>query len=109
MKLISILIAATLFINVNHYQSRPYNDCIPEAWNDDFSDFEYENKIDTVLIDTTSSDTTLIDTTRNPYYDIDWAAEFAKLDNKLDSMDMNINELIIYEIENYNDTITKNK
>ena len=99
MKLISILIAATLFINVNHYQSRPYTDCIPEAWYDDFSDFEYENKIDTVLIDTT----------RNPYHDIDWAAEFAKLDNKLDSMDMNINELIIYEIENYNDTIIKNK
>ena len=53
--------------------------------------------------------TTLIDTTRNPYHDVDWATEFAKLDNKLDSMDMNINELIIYEIENYNDTIIKNK
>ena len=45
-------------------------------------------------------------TKHNPYHDIDWASEFNKLDNKLDSMDMTINELIIYEI---NDTITKNK
>jgi len=54
-------------------------------------------------------DTTLIDTMSNSYYDIDWAKEFAELDNKLDSMDITINELIIYEIENYNDTINKNK
>ena len=35
----------------------------------------------------------------NPLYQINWSEEFNKLNKKLDSLDMNINELIIYEIK----------
>ena len=53
----------------------------------------HHNRDDYHCTDTTDTSSTV------NYHDINWAKEFELLDNKLDSMDMSIIELINYEIK----------